>query len=491
LPAADVQYVLDGSLEAGHISGDTHFYLMEIATNANEVVDAHDQQARLDQGAPESHWQSLTRMGLYFEAEYVRWRADRPADAKMASLQGLRHLPETFREFSRTCASVMAENGHRTLSRDAIALLDRKFEFQTTKQIMRRTMQRASCDFADSSPEELADVKMLVEGRYQENRRAHDEAIQRLRENMTTQINNAYYNIVTIGTATNTTINTRWVTTTSGTNTVYMHGAGGGLYRQPDEREIRRTQRMIRERKEAERRVLKRSIKFLSKLVGNETTRMFIGGEGIRFEGQHAIYELKKMSNLMSSHGGFRALSVYHKEHPDLLLCNICIYTNDVPLLDHVASLVLHIQAGNEEEILKIGNAREVHESAYELEWLAPHLPKPFDRDGAGINWDLPRLFEREESPTYRRNRERIERETIRLRPIVARHIYDEVLADFVPLIRAAGLQFRTEHDRPVWNGTAIGTVNTINNANVALDLERAFPAVEPQALDLEAAWVD
>jgi hypothetical protein len=456
VPAADVQYVLDGSLEAGHISGDTHFYLMEIATNSNELMDAHEAEDR-DRPAAESHWANLARMGLYFESHYVDWRASHPAEARMASLQGLRHVPETFREFTQACSHKMAERGHRALTPAALDMLDKVFEFKTTTRVMRRTMARAAADFAGASPTELSDVRTLIENRYADNRRAHDEAMQRLQQNMHTQVNNF------------------WVTVTNGTNATtnnwraHVNGVSPENYHH-NETQFKKTQKMLRERKADERRVLKRSIKFFSKLVGSDTTRVFIGGGGIRFEGKHAIYEMKKMSGMMNSHGGFRALSVYHKDHPDLMLCNLCIATDKVPLLDHVASLIMHIKSGNEEEILKIGNAREIHETARDYDWLEPHLPKPFDREGP-LNWDHPRLFERDESPGYRRKRERIEAEAIRLRPIIARYLYDEVLADYMPLVRAAGLAIRS----PEYQWATVQTVNATVGTNATMTIPSPF----------------
>lgn len=125
------------------------------------------------------------------------------------------------------------------------------------------------------------------------------------------------------------------------------------------------------------RSIIKRSYKFLSRLIGAEKTRVYINGGTIRFKGKKAIFELSKRSHLTNSHGGSSALSMFDINHPDMHLGTICIYTPDVPLLDHVASLIMHIQAGEEDEILRQGNiyATEYFKTLDWYEDVCP--PKP------------------------------------------------------------------------------------------------------------------
>lgn len=457
MPAPDVQYVLDSSLQSGHIGGDTHFYLMEIAQDANEIVDGHqDAAANYD-----SHWQRLLHMGHYFEEHYVRWRAKNPADAKLASFQGLTNLPEILHEMVHSCAGKLVDDGHTSLTPSALLLLDETFEFGGTKQIMRRTLRRAQHDFEGWSPQGIADVRLVADGKREENRRAYDAAIARMMQGMHDQVNQS---LVNMGAEPNG-YEGFYIQTTCGTNsTVVPNYYPAGARRERTDKEIRDTQRMLAERVKQERRVIKRSVKFLTKLVGHDTTRMFISGDRVRFEGQHAIYELQKVTRLNNPHGGYRALSVFSKEHPDLMLCNICIYTPKVPLLDHVASLVMHIRAGEENEILKIGNASQVHESAYELPWLAPFLPKKYDRDAAPI-------FLNDEIAAFTNmslsRRARYDLEKARLAKVLGRHIYDDVLAPYAALYRAAN-SFRAgvSASQIHWQVTVSNSVGT--NAGVA-----------------------
>jgi hypothetical protein len=66
--------------------------------------------------------------------------------------------------------------------------------------------------------------------------------------------------------------------------------------------------------------------------------------------GEYANYEIAKKG----AHGSL--LSAFSKKHENLHLCDICIYTPNVPLADHIASIVMHIRAGEEESVLRIGN---------------------------------------------------------------------------------------------------------------------------------------
>lgn len=410
MPAADVQYVLDSSVECGHIGGDTHFYFMELAPNATELFDSIE--AERSTTAPrdgESYWKSLTDMGLAYERAYVNWRTARPLDMHLASFQGLRAIPHLFREFSRTAADHIVSNKFGGWTPDAIAHLDDRFDMTRSLQIMRRSMHRAASDFSGATAEDMRVMHRRVEDRYEANRNAYNDTLARIRADLRAG-------------------DTPW-------DDVRPYDRNGIDANDPRSiRDVKNTQARLRERVKQERRVIKRSVKFLNRLIGADSTRMFIGGDRIRIEGEHAIYEIGKESNLMQSHGGFRALSLFDKEYPDLLLCQICINTPDVPLLDHVASLIMHIRAGEEDQILSIGNASNINDAAYDRLWLSPHLPVKgkfnFELGTAGI-------FPWRREPDY-------DRKVAEMVKVTSKHLFEEVLADFLPLITKSQLRFGT-----------------------------------------------
>jgi hypothetical protein len=337
VPAPDVQYFLDGSIECHHIAGDTHYYFMEIAQDTNEIVDSYEDRREF-----ERHWGRLTDMGLYMEDNYVAWRARKPPEKLFASFMGLRSVAPLLGDLAKSSASILVDENFTHFDAKARRHINERFGFENSIGLYKRTLNRAASDFSDWSISQLTEVQIAVDERHISDRALRQQIINRLTgENC--DLDN--------------------------TNSLSRLSA----------RDPIKVAKIIREHKIKERKIIKRSVRFLSKLIGSETTRVFIGGHKVCFEGRHAIYELKRESNLMNSHGGFRALSIFDKDHPDLHLCDICIATPNVPLLDHVASIIMHIQAGEEEEILRIGNPSNVSDIARERDWLIPHLPKPFD----------------------------------------------------------------------------------------------------------------
>jgi len=329
MPAPDVQYVLDGAMEAGHIAGDTYYWMMELEPNANAVMDETEGLCR--DGPQSPHWRGLVAMGLHLEERYIGWRAQNPPERLLASMQGAMALRHMLSESILTMASHSVDNGFARWGAKALQAVEDRYCAATSLEVIRRALRRSASDFRTATVDDMHAVRAMVDERYQASREAYHRL---LRQAQSPRVHANY----------------------------------------DDDIEVVRD--LLKERQRAARRVIKRSIRFFERLMGPETTRMFIAGQAIRVEGQHAIYEIKRHSSLTESHGGHRALAVFDKTHPDLMLCEICINTPGVPLLDHVGSLIMHIKAGEEEEILKIGNAHVRDDSAYQQEWLEPFLPK-------------------------------------------------------------------------------------------------------------------
>ena len=343
MPAPDVQYFLDCSLECGHIAGDVHHYFMEVATNSNDVLDAYSAEGR----EFHKHWSGLADTGLYMERNYLAWRGSQQGKTERrlaASFMGLWSARPLIDAHLQNAASIMVDAGHTSMTNDALALVDREFEFSLSMGVAKRAMKRAASDFDGWDANGLMDMRLMIERVRHEDQQRQIDAINRIRAQVGTGVINADEIVRKLGPL-------------------------------ASAKEIKKAKRLIADRAQRERGVIKRSARFLTKLVGAETTRLYIGGHAVRIEGRHAFYELKKRSTLLDAHGGFAALAVFDKDHPDLHLCDVCIFTRDVPLLDHVASIIMHIKTGNEEDIVSIGNPSNCSDLAYERDWLAPHLP--------------------------------------------------------------------------------------------------------------------
>jgi hypothetical protein len=100
--------------------------------------------------------------------------------------------------------------------------------------------------------------------------------------------------------------------------------------------------------------VLKKSSAFLSRLIGTNNVTMFVGGKSIRVEGQRFVFELKKANILAENHGAL-SISVLDKES-DRRLFDLCWYVERTPALDQISALVMAVRAGEEDEIIRVGN---------------------------------------------------------------------------------------------------------------------------------------
>lgn len=342
MPAPDVRYFLDGSIECGHIAGDVYHYFMEMAPDANEVLDAYNSTETFDK-----HWHGLADTGMYLENIYIDRRAKKSGlDRLSPSFRGLTEFNTILKSQLFNASDVAVSNGFVRWTPGAEDLLNKEFAFGNSMKLLKRSITRASQDFDGFTLEDIKQVREKIEAKRHAEFLLQQEQMLALRSSI-------------------------------GADLLSEEGSGFGdrLSVMSSSVEINKAKRKIQERVKKERGVIKRSARFLSKLIGDDATRMYVGGHALVIEGKHAIYELKKKSNLMNSHGGFAALSVFDKDNPDIHLCDLCIYTDGVPLLDHIASLVMHIRTGHEDEILRVGNATNCSTLAYEKKWLSDYLP--------------------------------------------------------------------------------------------------------------------
>lgn len=332
MPAPDVSYCLDCSFTVGHISADTYFYLMHLCPEANDVVDDYDRQPRR---RFERHMDSLADMGLYFEDAYLQWRAKNRDLAILASAAAARMFPEQIMMLADSEARHQIGEGTNSFSPD-----DMSKDFARSLAIVRRSHKRMMSDLEGLDRSRIG----TLEKQYRALLAAHRAACQ-----AEIAIDDGAIQPVLQDIA--------WDDLPPGTGTALAKS-------------------YIKRRRETQS-TMKRSVKFLSKLIGYDKTRIFVSGDRLTFEGEHCIYELKKTGSLSRSHGSAR-LSVFTKQD-DIHLCDLCIYTPKTPVLDHVANIVMHLQAGEEEEILKIGNPYNIKDRAREEGWLMPYLPPPVD----------------------------------------------------------------------------------------------------------------
>jgi hypothetical protein len=122
----------------------------------------------------------------------------------------------------------------------------------------------------------------------------------------------------------------------------------------PEEIEIFIPKEKTRYRQEydrQQRKVIRRGIRLLDDLIGEDATRTFLATRTLDIPGEKFTLRVK-VDHLKESHGG-GTTQVLLKDQE---ICNLCIYTPETPILDHVASMITHVRAGLEDDLVAIGN---------------------------------------------------------------------------------------------------------------------------------------
>jgi hypothetical protein len=331
MPSPDIEYCLQGSLECGHITLDTYNYWHDLAPDPDAEIDRiFEAHRRRPETSPVDY---LSAAGLALESRYIEIRA---ADRGTASAISMGALP-----FFRTgFAGFVAQ--------ELPALFEcHPVEAEITVGRLKRYARRLAADVLGRSVTEIVDV-MSEQRRQQEERRRIRQAtlIQQYRDH-----------------------EDLWDDT--GSRWSRNRPTSGAL------------SAMKRERK-ARQRAISRSIRFAQKIIGADVTRMFVRGDRVRFEGNLADYEVTRIGRFDRVHGQYR-LSVFKKQ-TDVHLCDLCLYSDGVPLMDHIATIAMYIRADQEEEILKTGNALSISPAGRREDWLQPYLPEPVSRSAVTLD---------------------------------------------------------------------------------------------------------
>lgn len=107
-----------------------------------------------------------------------------------------------------------------------------------------------------------------------------------------------------------------------------------------------------------ERKIMTKSIKLLTDLFGKETAKIFLGREHVDVSGKKFNFKIKKKGSL--SQTGWSALDIELYDKADVKLCNLCFYYDNMPPADQLIALMLDVQAGNEDIVVKTGNCFKV-----------------------------------------------------------------------------------------------------------------------------------
>lgn len=122
------------------------------------------------------------------------------------------------------------------------------------------------------------------------------------------------------------------------------------------------------------RRSIIRAATLASAIVGASAVSAFARGEPVRLAGDDLVMEVRSGGTLgRVGHGG---VSVVLKDAADEYLASLCVYQN-LPALDQLASLALHVQSGDMAEVIASGNVFNPSPKAFAHPALSGKEPPP------------------------------------------------------------------------------------------------------------------
>lgn len=298
----DIQYFLDGSAECFDIPVDVYFWGRYFCPNLTELIDNMDKDASLV--VPGHHGSTLTNYGMQLERMYLEWQnqAD-PHAVALCLAYGMHFMPSPEKIIGDLC---------NTLVDDELGTI-------------------AKISFYSSNTRHQKDGLVYFDGMKMFERKRH-----------------------------------------------FMESRAR-IIRQWDEvkeldlREIKlvwpepiRYVDFIDEYRSSKpapekstRKALKRSAKLLDAVAGENTVKLFLSGSEVSVTGNKYRFSLTKdkYGSITGSHGA--AVTRVYDVASNEFICGLCVYTKNVTVFDHLASIVLHCKSGLEEVIIDEANVTE------------------------------------------------------------------------------------------------------------------------------------
>jgi hypothetical protein len=403
--APDIQYFIDCSCQGLEMASDTAYFLLYIYPHTNEYIDGYDRAQRVFEHR--KHSDTLRDMGRYCEELYLDWRERHPDLALGPSRYNYETMVHQIEAFVGEYSVGLVNQGHTDLTPEALEFQAREYGFDDAVNLLTRSARRAHHDTNGYDPETLSRALQITNEQFDTFKRDKIEALADIRRALGRDDASA-------GTLT---------------------------------RDRKLAQIELRKKIAQDKRVAKRSVKAAERFLGEKTVRLFVGGEEMRITGKNCVYVIRKQGAILSSHGG-AALELHTLDGQ--YLCKLCIYTAKVPLLDHVISLIFHIKAGEEDEILRAANAFSVDKRAHKEAWLEPFLPKK-NKEPGFPDIGIP------DTILYRVYREPDRQDRIdRLRAQLAAFIFDK-LGEFCPPMETTKQMLLTGLDERRWAVTQAG----------------------------------
>lgn len=103
---------------------------------------------------------------------------------------------------------------------------------------------------------------------------------------------------------------------------------------------------------------IRRSVAALARHLPADDVKLFLGRESLTLGNDRLTLRVRRQEHLNTSHGGLNTRVLVGGR----VACGLCLYTPDVPVADHLTSLILHLRAGLEDEIIETANVTFIRE---------------------------------------------------------------------------------------------------------------------------------
>lgn len=120
------------------------------------------------------------------------------------------------------------------------------------------------------------------------------------------------------------------------------------------------------------RKTFKQSLRLLRSIIAEDEVNRFLGRQAIVVAGSNVDLSLRLRGSIYAEGHGACEVCVLSKVGEPLV--DLCVYFEDTPVLDQVVGFVLHMYAGDEEELLCAANLSRVHVAGVRHKLIRPLL---------------------------------------------------------------------------------------------------------------------
>lgn len=298
----DIQYFLDGSMECFDIPPDVYLWGRYFCPNITELLDSFDREATL---GDQDHLSRLSSYGARLEHLYLEWQATADPNAVALCLAYGVHYSGDNTKLIRDLCGTLVEDEHGVL---------------------------ANLGFYQSITSHTGNGVVYYDGLKKiERKRNFLESRLRIHKQWSALVEVPDFTKVKL----------LWP----------RQPTHGEIYD-----EIRGDKFKPKPPEKSTKKALKRSAKLLDSITGENTVQLFLSGEEVSVTGQKYRFSLTKQrhGSISGSHGSAET-RVYDLETNEFV-CGLCVYTQNVTVFDHLASIVLHCKSGLEELIIEEAN---------------------------------------------------------------------------------------------------------------------------------------